>query len=101
MIITAVMLVGVAKVEAQETVCIAIYPCLDNGEIDPRFDVVGECGDQWRMQCDKVRADLLTDKFNSCQEQNALLQEQTEKLSTEQKKLQKTLRKLKRAQARS
>lgn len=31
--------------------CIFVYPCMEGGEIDPKYDVEGYCGDLWRSQC--------------------------------------------------
>ena len=42
--------VGTAQAEEQ-VVCAFIYPCLDSGEINPKYDVRGYCGDLWRSQC--------------------------------------------------
>ena len=94
------VLTSAASAHAQEEVCIAVYPCLDNGDIDPLYDVAGFCGDKWRAQCSVVKSGIISEQLNSCHEENASLVTQVEKLTAELKKQQRAIRKLKQANAR-
>lgn len=77
--------------------CMSVYPCLENGEIDPQFDLAGSCGDHYRALCDKVKTSQIADELAACQNERVAITGSEAKLTKQLRNLRK---KLKRTSAR-
>jgi hypothetical protein len=78
--------------KAEDFYCAAVYPCQADGTIDPKYDIEGTCGDQYRSQCKSLQVDMSTAQLNSCMDEKSALQEKEGDLRTEIRKLKKKLR---------
>ncbi|MCO6430566.1 MAG: hypothetical protein J5J00_06865 [Deltaproteobacteria bacterium] len=57
-----------APAYAQEEVCVAIYPCDQNGDVLPPYDKAeGFCAEKFRMQCASVKANIVAEKLVQCE----------------------------------
>lgn len=77
---------------AEDEMCPAVYPCLENGELNPIYDMPGFCGDKFRALCAGIKTSQVTDELVSCQSQNENFKSKEERLSKQIKTLRKKLR---------
>ena len=81
--------VGANQAFAEDEICAAVYPCLENGEILPEFNQPGYCGDHYRAVCLKSKASLMSDGLVAWQKEN-------EKFKNDGVRLSKKIRNLRR-----
>lgn len=81
------------NVHAQEEICPAVYPCLENGEFNPLLDDSGYCAQKFKSFCAKVVASQLSDELLACQQENLSIKSNGSKLTKEIRALRKKLSK--------
>ena len=86
------LVVSEPAVAEDDVQCLAVYPCLDDGQIDPKFNVEGTCGDKFRALCKSVESDIMNSKLNFCENKNAEHNKTISSLQKQNRRLQKQLR---------
>ena len=91
-------MMGAPSVQASsDTVCPAVYPCDQHGEILDFYEALaGECGDQFRLRCKEERIKRRKDCEQAGDEANRV-QERYQRLESRFVSLQKRFRRLKSA----
>jgi len=106
--LTLVGLLGSAAVvlaDDSEQTCMTVYPCDTRGELLPEYaDIGGTCGELFRQQCERAKADANTQRADRCEARSAHMEAALRRMDKQLNRLERSnrdLRKKLRAKSRN